>query len=64
MAKGPDPVKLAKLIAERTKLPLPNVAQIMQKYPLDADGGKKALDECEKAAAVLLKKDLKAMFNI
>lgn len=51
MPKPVDPVKLAKAISKSTKLPLPQVAKVMQKYPLDAGGYKKAIGDCEKLAA-------------
>ncbi len=55
MAKGKDDkdavVKLAKAISKSTKLPLPQVANVMQKHPLDKAGFQKAIADCEKLAA-------------
>ena len=38
MAANVDPVKFAKLVAKKTRVPLPLVAKILQKYPLDKNG--------------------------
>lgn len=63
-----DVVDIAKKISKITNLPLPRVAQILQKYPLEA-GGKlnkanvdKALTECQNAAAVEMRKMLDKLF--
>ena len=64
MAKATDPVKLAKDISKMTHVPLPRVAAVMQKYPLDGPGLKKAYEECRVLAAQQMDKDLKAMFGI
>jgi hypothetical protein len=58
----PDPVKMAKDISKLTRVPLPRVAAVMQKYPLDRVGMGKAYEECRKLAHDLLDKDLKQMF--
>jgi hypothetical protein len=61
-------VSIAKSISGITKLPLPRVAQILQKYPLET-GGKinktnvdKALTECQNAAAVEMRKLMDKLF--
>lgn len=59
-----DPVKLAKDINKLTRVPLPVVANILQKYPLDDKGTKKAYEECMKEAAKRMDEDLKKMFNL
>jgi len=59
-----DPVSLAKSISKLTRVPLPRVAAVMQKYPLDGDGIKKAHAECVKLGAEQLDGDLRKMFNI
>lgn len=64
MGKTVDPVKLAKDISKLTRVPLPRVAAVMQKYPLDGAGLKKAYEECRALAGQQLDKDLKAMFNL
>lgn len=64
MPKKLDPVKLAKDVAKQTKVPLPKVAAVFQKYPLDGPGLKKAYDECVLLGSQQLEKDLKAMFNL
>ncbi len=64
MPKPLDPVKLAKEISKNYRVPLPRVAAIMQKYPLDGPGLKKAFEECKLLAATQMDKDLKAMFNL
>jgi hypothetical protein len=56
-----DSVQLAKSISKLTRVPLPRVAAVMQKYPLDGPGVKKAREECEKLGAEQLHKDLVAM---
>jgi hypothetical protein len=64
MGKGLDPVKLAKDISKLTRVPLPRVANVMQKYPLDGPGIKKAYEECKVLAAEQMEKDLKGLFNL
>lgn len=54
-----DPVvKLAKLVAKDTKVPLPRVAQIFQKHPLTKNGVAAAIDEVHLLKKQLLMKDL------
>jgi len=62
MAKAPDIVKMAKDISKLTKVPLPKVANVMQKNGLDAAGLKKSYDECAALGAEQMKKDLKTIF--
>ena len=62
MGKNADPVKIAKDISKITNLPLPKVAAVMQKYPVDKVGMGKAFDECKRLAAVEMDKNLKAIF--
>jgi hypothetical protein len=57
--KTPDPVAIAKLISKATNVPLANVAQIMQKHPLDAKGYQKAMDECAELAATFMRAQMK-----
>jgi hypothetical protein len=57
-----DVVKIAKSIAKITNLPLPKVAAVMQKHPVTKEGFEKAFEDCEKLAAVELKKQLKVIF--
>ena len=64
MPKPLDPVKLAKDIAKLTRVPLAKVANVMQKYPLDGAGIKKAYEECKALGVVQLEKELKGMFNL
>ena len=59
-----DPVKLAKDVSKLTGVPLPQVSQIFQKYPLDGPGFKKAYDECVRLGAEQMKKTLNVMFGI
>lgn len=62
MPSKPDPVKIAKDISKATGLPLPKVASIMQKHPLDKPGMTKAFAECRELAAKELDKNLKQIF--
>jgi hypothetical protein len=62
MTKPVDPAKLAKDISKITGVPLPRVAQVMQKYPLDTAGLRKAYDECTTLGVEQMKKTLKAAF--
>lgn len=64
MGKAPDIVKMAKDISKLTKVPLPKVANVMQKNGLDSAGLKKSYDECVLLGADQLKKDLKGIFNL
>lgn len=64
MGKPVDAVKLAKEIAGISKVPLPKVAAVMQKYPLDGPGLKKAYEECLTLGKAELEKTLKAAFNL
>jgi hypothetical protein len=59
-----DPVKLAKEVSKQTRVPLPRVAQVFQKYPLDGPGFSKAYDECVKLGSDELKKTLNVLFGI
>ena len=59
-----DLVKIAKAISALTKVPLPLVAAVMQKYPPDGSSAKQCLAECEKLAAAQMNKDLKKIFNL
>ena len=45
MGKTIDVVPLAKDISKATKVPLPKVANVMQKHNLDGPGLKKAYEE-------------------
>lgn len=59
MPKGKaDPVAMAKAISKATNVPLPQVAQVMQKHPLDAGGYKKAIEDCEKLAAKFMREQM------
>ena len=62
MAKTPDPVKMAKDISKLTRVPLPKVAAVMQKHPLDKAGMTRAFKECEELGRQQLQKDLKQIF--
>jgi hypothetical protein len=64
MGKNLDPVQMAKSIAKLTRVPLPRVAAVMQKHPLDGPGIKKAFEECQVLAAQQMEKDLKAIFGL
>jgi len=57
--KAVDPVKIAKLISKATNVPLAQVAQVMQKHTLDAKGYEKAMEDCEKLAAKLMRDIMK-----
>lgn len=63
-----DVVDAAKRIAKITNLPLPRVAAVLQKYPLEKGGSidksqvSKALDECQQLAAVEMRKLLDKIF--
>jgi len=60
-----DPVvKLAKLVAKDTKVPLPRVAQIFQKHPLTRKGVDAAIDEVWVVKKQLMMRDLNATFNL
>ena len=59
-----DLVKIAKAISALTKVPLPQVTAVMQKYPPDGSSAKQCVAESEKLAAVHMNKDLKKLFNI
>jgi hypothetical protein len=58
-----DPVKLAKEVSKLTKVPLPRVAQVFQRYPLDGPGLTKAYDECVKLGVEEMKKTLNVAFG-
>jgi hypothetical protein len=64
MPKTLDPVQMAKDISKLTKVPLPKVAAVMQKYPLNGPGIGKAFDECRALAAQQMEKDLKNIFGL
>jgi hypothetical protein len=64
MPKPLDPVKLAKDISKLTRVPLPKVANVMQKYPLNGPGIKQAFEACKALGADQLDKELKGMFNL
>ena len=57
-----DLVKLAKLIAKITSVPLPKVAAVMQKHPVTKDGMEKAFAECRVLGVAEMDKVLKAAF--
>jgi len=63
-----DAVKTAKEIASITKLPLPRVAAILQKYPIEKGGkidaaqAEKAMTEWERAAAAEMRKLMAKLF--
>lgn len=59
-----DPVKVAKAVSKESRVPLPKVAQIFQKYPLDGPNLLKARDECLRLGAEELKKTLNQLFGI
>ena len=59
-----DPAKLAKDVSKQTGVPLPLVAQVFQKYPLDGPGLKKAYDECVRLGVEHMKKTLNVLFGI
>jgi hypothetical protein len=61
MAKLKDPVAAAKLVAKITRCPLPMVAQVFQKYPLEDKNLEKIRKECLALAAREMEKELKAM---
>ena len=61
---GDAVAKIAKMVAQDTKVPLPRVAQIFQKYPLTKSGVEKAIAEVNKLKAELLLKDLTRAFNL
>ena len=52
-------VKMAKAISNLTKVPLPQVAAVLQKYPPDGSKAKDCLEECKKLAAVQMEKLIK-----
>jgi hypothetical protein len=45
-------------------VPLPKVANAMQKYPLNGPGIKQAFEACKALGADQLDKELKGMFNL
>ena len=57
-------VKMAKAIANLTKVPLAQVAAVMQKYPPDGAKAKDCLEECKKLAAVQMDKMLRKELNL
>ena len=64
MGKDLDPVAMAKSISKLTRVPLPKVANVMQKYPLSGPGIKKAYEECKTLGFDQLDKELKGIFNL
>ncbi|NBZ87107.1 hypothetical protein [Stagnihabitans tardus] len=57
-------VKMAKAISSLTKVPLPQVAAVLQKYPPEGASGQKCLEECKKLAAIQMEKLLKAELHL
>jgi len=57
-----DPVKLAKSISKVTQVPLPRVAQVMQKRKLDKAGLQAAYEECVQLGTEQMRKTLKTIF--
>lgn len=54
-----DPVATAKAVSKAMNIPLPHVAQVMQKYPVAPASKPKIIADLEELQAQFLKKTLK-----
>lgn len=62
LGKDPDPKKRQEAVvrmAKLTEVPLPKVSAVLQEYPPDGSSGTKCLEDCEKPAALQMRKMLK-----